>query len=73
MMWIDSWRVMENNMKYDDALKQLETIVDNLEEGQALSMEEFKKQAEEAKKLLDYCRKQLTDFEADINSIISNE
>jgi len=72
-MWIDSWRVMENNMKYDDALKQLETIVDNLEEGQALSMEEFKKQAEEAKKLLDYCRKQLTDFEADINSIISNE
>lgn len=63
---------MADKMKYDDALKQLETIVENLEEGQALSMGEFRKQAAEAKKLLDYCQKQLTDFEDGISRIISN-
>lgn len=63
---------MADKMKYDDALKQLETIVENLEEGQALSMREFRKQAAEAKKLLDYCQKQLTDFEDGISRIISN-
>lgn len=65
--------MMENNMKYDDALKQLEAIVENLEKGQALSMEEFKKQAAEAKRLLDCCQKQLTGFETEMNQIISTE
>ena len=57
-------------MKYDEALQKLETIVNTIENGEALSMEDYKKKATEAKKLLDYCQCQLLDMEKDLNTII---
>lgn len=57
-------------MKYDEALHKLETIVNSIENGDALSMEDYKKKATEAKQLLDYCQGQLVDMEKDLDAII---
>ncbi len=46
-------------MNYDEAIKKVEAIVQELEQAQALSVTEYKAKAEEAKKLLDYCEAQI--------------
>ncbi len=46
---------MENTMTYDDAMKRVEALVQELEQAEALSMDIYQKKADEAKKLLDYC------------------
>lgn len=61
---------MEGKTTYDEALKRLEAIVEELERGEALSMAEYKSKAAEAKKLLDYCQSQLTSLETDLNEIL---
>ena len=42
-------------MTYDEAIKRVEALVQELEQAEALSMDVYQKKAEEAKKLLDYC------------------
>lgn len=49
----------KNNLSYDDAIARVETIVKQLEQSDALSMDEYKQLATEAKTLLDFCRQQL--------------
>ena len=49
----------KNNLSYDDAMARVETIVKQLEQSDALSMDEYKQLATEAKTLLDFCRQQL--------------
>ena len=49
----------KNNLSYDDAMARVETIVKHLEQSDALSMDEYKQLATEAKTLLDFCRQQL--------------
>lgn len=46
-------------MNYDEAIKQAETIVSELEQTPALSVEEYQKKAAEVKRLLDVCEAQL--------------
>lgn len=46
-------------MTYDEAITQVEHIVKELEQSEALSMDVYKNKATEAKKLLDFCEKQL--------------
>jgi len=46
-------------MTYDEAISKVETIVKELEQSEALSMDMYKKKAQEAKELLDFCEKQL--------------
>lgn len=55
-------------MTYDEALKRIETIVTELEQAKALSMDEYKAKAVEAKKLLDFCEQQISemDYSSDI-------
>ena len=53
-------------MTYDEALNRLQTIVSSLESNEAISIDEYKKKALEAKQLLDFCRKQLTQIEEEI-------
>lgn len=48
-----------NNLSYDDAMLRVEAIVKQLEQSDALSMDEYKQLATEAKSLLDFCRQQL--------------
>lgn len=58
-------------MTYDEAIKQIETIVQELEAAQALSMDSYRKRAAEAKQLLAFCQKQLSDWEEKVDDILS--
>lgn len=58
-------------MNYDEAIKRVEQIVSELEQSEALSMEEYQSKAKEAKDLLSFCQKQLTDWEEKMKSIVT--
>ena len=53
-------------MTYDEAIGKVEAIVKELEQSEALSMDVYKKKAQEAKDLLDFCEKQLGKMEKDL-------
>lgn len=55
----------DNNMTYDQAITQVEAIVKELEQTEALSMELYRQKADEAKKLLDFCMKQLDAYSSE--------
>ena len=58
-------------MNYDEAIKRVEQIVSELEQSEALSMEEYQSKAKEAKDLLSFCQKQLTDWVEKMESIVT--
>ena len=60
-------------MTYDEALNRLQTIVSSLESNEAISIDECKKKALEAKQLLDFCREQLTQIEEEIEVIFEDK
>ena len=60
-------------MTYDEALNRLQTIVSSLESNEAISIDEYKKKALEAKQLLDFCSKQLTQIEEEIEGIFEEK
>ena len=43
-------------MNYDEAIQKAEAIIAELEQAEALSMEEYKKKAAEAAALLNHCK-----------------
>lgn len=57
---------------YDDAIKRIEQIVSELEQSEALSMDAYQAKAKEAKDLLVFCQKQLSDWEEKMNDVISS-
>lgn len=57
-------------MNYDEAIKRLEAIVKELEQTTALNMETYQAKATEAKQLLAFCQKQLTDWEGKMDDIL---
>ncbi len=58
-------------MTYDDAIKRIEQIVDELEQSEALSMDAYQTKAKEAKELLSFCQKQLTDWEQKMEEVVN--
>lgn len=46
-------------LTYDEAMARIETIVKQLEQSEAISLDEYRHLATEAKRLLDYCRAQI--------------
>jgi exodeoxyribonuclease VII small subunit len=58
-------------MTYDEAIKRIEEIVQELEQSEALNMESYQAKATEAKKLLDFCQEQLTDWEKKVEDVVS--
>lgn len=46
-------------MTYDEAMKRLEQLMQQLESGEALSMTEYKQKAGEVRELARFCREQL--------------
>lgn len=56
-------------MSYDQALARLQEIVKYLESEEAISVEDYKKLALEAKELLVFCRNQLTQIEGEMEQI----
>lgn len=57
-------------MNYDEAIKRVEQIVRELEQSEALSMEAYQAKAKEAKELLCFCQKQLTDWEEKMEELL---
>lgn len=49
----------KTNLSYDEAMARVEVIVKQLEQSEALSMDEYRVLAAEAKDLLSFCRSQL--------------
>lgn len=60
---------MENNLKYEDALKQLQDIVGMLERKE-IKIDELSDKVKNAKDLVDLCRDKLDSTETEINKII---
>ncbi len=59
---------MEKQLSYDEALKRVETIVSQLEQSEAISVDAYKQLADEATRLLDYCRKEIKKLAMDVKS-----
>ncbi len=57
---------------YDEAVKRLEQLIAELEQSDALSMDAYRTKAVEAKELLAFCRKQLTDWEEQMEETLRN-
>ena len=58
-------------MTYDEAIKRIEQIVSELEQSDALSMDSYQAKAKEAKELLVFRQKQLTDWEEKMDEIVT--
>lgn len=61
---------MANEPKYEDAIKQLESIVENLENNE-LDIDELSKQLKTAQRLIKLCKDRLTKTDAEIQKILS--
>lgn len=57
-------------MTYDEAITKLEELVLSMEEGDALTIDEYKQKAKEAKKLIQFCQQQITGLENEIKEAL---
>ena len=49
----------ENSLSYDQAMSRVEAIVQQMEQAEALSLQDYRLLAEEARGLLAFCRKEI--------------
>ena len=49
----------ENSLSYDQAMARVEAIVQQLEQSEALSLQDYRLLAEEARGLIEFCRKEI--------------
>ena len=54
------------NLNYDEAVARIEKILHELETQDAISLEEYKQKAAEAKHLMDYCLGQIKTLETEL-------
>ena len=59
-------------MGYDEAIQKAEAIVKQLEQAEAISMEEYKRLASGATTLLKHCKSLLTEMHKDISVGVEN-
>lgn len=57
---------INTTMTFDESIARAEQIISGLEQSEALSMTEYKKQAAEATRLLKNCREELLRMEKDL-------
>lgn len=60
-------------MTYNEAIKRLEQIVQLMENSEAMSIDEYRRSAAEAKQLIDFCQKQLTGMEKEMTDALSDK
>lgn len=63
---------MKEEMKYEDAVRQLEDIVNSMENGE-LDIDTLGEQLKKAKRLLKLCRDKLTKTEEEIRLILQED
>ena len=56
-------------MTYDEAIKRAETIIEQLEKAEALSMDEYKRLALEVSTLLKQCKDEISKMATNLNSL----
>ena len=54
-------------MTYDEAIKQLEQIVHEIETDEAMPLSVFKEKVKQSRELIDFCDKQISNIEAELN------
>lgn len=64
--------MIDENLKFEDALKKLSVITKELE-GNELELDESLKLYEQGVKLYNYCRNKLNDYEGKIKMVINDE
>ena len=64
---------VQRSMSYDEAIRRIDQIVNELEQSEALSMDVYQAKAKEAKELLIFCQGQLIDWEKKMDSIVTPE
>lgn len=62
---------MATETKYEDAIRQLEDIVERLE-SKELDIDEMSKQLKKAQQLIKLCKVRLTKTDAEIQKILAN-
>ncbi len=62
---------MATETKYEDAIRQLEDIVERLESNE-LDIDEMSKQLKKAQQLIKLCKDRLTKTDAEIQKILAN-
>ena len=63
---------MTDNFKYENAVKRLEEIVSNMENGE-LDIDTLGEKLKEAKRLLRMCREKLTNTEKEVKLILDDD
>ena len=62
----------KENIKYEEAVSQLEQIVANLEEG-GLNIDDLSSELKKAQKLITLCKQRLTKTDEEIQNILNNK
>lgn len=62
----------KENIKYEEAVSQLEQIVTNLEEG-GLNIDELSSELKKAQKLIILCKQRLTKTDEEIQKILNDK
>ena len=57
-------------MTYDEAIKRLEELVQSMESAEAMTIDEYKQKAKEAKQLIEFCQKQLKGLETEMKEAL---
>jgi exonuclease VII small subunit len=64
--------MIKENIKYDEAVHQLENIVQKLENGE-LNIDELSNELKKAQKLISLCRQRLTKTDEEIQKILNDK
>ena len=59
-------------MTYDEAIQRAETIIAQLEQSEAISMDDYKRLAAEATALLKQCKSLLAEMDKDVSVGVEN-
>ncbi|MBB1550121.1 MAG: exodeoxyribonuclease VII small subunit [Prevotella sp.] len=62
----------KENIKYEEAVSQLEQIVANLEEGE-LNIDDLSSELKKAQKLITLCKQRLTKTDEEIQKILNDK
>lgn len=57
---------ISTQLTYDEAMRRVEQIVNQLEQTEALSVSEYKQKAKQAQELLRFCEQQLVAMEKEL-------
>lgn len=64
--------MVKENIKYEEAVHQLEDIVQKLEEGE-LDIDELTRELKKAQKLISLCKQRLTKTDEEIQKILDDK